>query len=572
MSSSNGHNKEHDEFARQWIASLRQGVQLSLPSYSVCPIPYLAQLSRVYRESGNNLAALEATISSMAQSPNTYPHFADLLKPYKEPVETDDTLFIPALPALVMLSSILGEDASVTMDMYIKFSKLMSPEGFEDFHEACFLSMLSTIAGRRVAIPFAERQYTPLMIALVARTSLYKKTTTTKVVKTVLRACGLDWLLGADETTPQKLLTDMAGAVPVNYPDFDNDKQDRVKRRLGMSGQRGWSYDEFGSLIKSMLKRDGYMQEFKKLLLTLDSCEETYTYSTQRRGDETVEKPYLSLLGTMTPSCIKDAGKAADFWSDGFWARFAFVCPPPDTSIDSPMSLGIATPPIAILKKLIEMHERLGEPYTEIEEVKDKKGQPTGKFNVQRGTLPEQECTFGEGVYDAWIAYRSALKQIVKLFKHEDFDGWYDRLPIKAIRIAALLAILENNGVIEMNHWAKAQEIAERWRVSLHHLYAQSHAQPERESRAAQLEEQIIKRIKQLTTEKEQPPTVRDVKCYFKKISTPDIQDMMKKMTAAGVLVEIRGKKASRYAISEEGEESVSDVPVVLEAAVQADF
>ena len=36
----------------------------------------------------------------------------------------------------------------------------------------------------------------------------------------ILKAAGLGWLLGDDETTPQKLLSDMAGYIPTNYSGY----------------------------------------------------------------------------------------------------------------------------------------------------------------------------------------------------------------------------------------------------------------------------------------------------------------------------------------------------------------
>ncbi|HZG68002.1 MAG TPA: hypothetical protein VEZ12_14750, partial [Herpetosiphonaceae bacterium] len=60
----------------------------------------------------------------------------------------------------------------------------------------------------------------------------------------------------------------------------------------------------------------------------------------------------------------------------------------------------------------------------------------------------------------------------------------------KALRIAMLLASLENGGVIERAHWARAQQITERWRADLHHLVAQlGQDEPSRERKA---EDQIM--------------------------------------------------------------------------------
>ncbi len=67
-----------------------------------------------------------------------------------------------------------------------------------------------------------------------------------------MRHAGLDWLLGADETTPQKPLSDMAGRVPPNYEQMDAEQQARAEMRLARSRQRGWYYDDFNQLINAM--------------------------------------------------------------------------------------------------------------------------------------------------------------------------------------------------------------------------------------------------------------------------------------------------------------------------------
>ncbi len=54
-----------------------------------------------------------------------------------------------------------------------------------------------------------------------------------------------------------------------------------------------------------------------------------------------------------------------------------------------------------------------------------------------------------------------------------NLDGNYSRFPEKALWVAALFASLSNSLRIELSHWARAQEIAERWRAGTHELYSQ---------------------------------------------------------------------------------------------------
>ena len=452
----------------------------------------------------------------------------------------------PALPENAYIASELATGACPWLDEYIRYSRQVSPEGYEDFHEACGLWILATVAGRRIKIPFSRKQYTPLMIALVARTSLYAKSNTAEAAISVLQAAGLRWLLGSDETTPQKLLTDMAGQLPRNYEQMDKEKQYWVRQRLAMPAQRGWYYDEFGGLVKAMSKSGGVMQDFKGLLLKLDNCADQYEYSTQSRGTELIEKPYLSLLGSMTPSDIKSNAKSGgDFWADGFWARFAFICPPPDTSIDAPFSLGEMPVSYNLYHPLRLWHDRLGTPTIDLKPVLDKKERVIGYEPVQDKPLPETSVTLASGVYEAWVRYRSALKQIIQKLPNQDLDGSYQRLSIKAIRIAALFASLENNNIIEMRHWAKAQEIAERWRKSLHELYSQVNSTELETSYAKRIENDILKYVKKL--EEKQAPTVRDLSRYLTQVDVGRLKEGVVDLVRVGLLHEDRTGRSPRY-------------------------
>jgi len=345
------------------------------------------------------------------------------------------------------------------------------------------------------------------------------------------------------------LHSDMVGTVPKDYSSLSEEKQEKIRRRLAMSGQRGWFYDEFGQLIRSMLKQNGVMAELQGLLLKLDKCADEYSYATQSRGTETVDKPYLALLGCMTPPDIKKEAKTGGpFWSTGLWARFSFICPPPDTYIDAPFEIGEIPVPYELVSQLSAWHYRLGMPHIGIDVKFDEKGRETGTFDVEREPLPETECQFGEGVWEAWARYRTALKQMISAMKNRDLAGSYSRLAIRAMRVAALLASLENNGIIEMRHWARAQEIAEGWRKSLHELYAQVNMRDET-SPAASLEDEILRHIKRLEVEKSLNPSASDLKNYMKSYAVSHIQKACDDLCLAGLLHMKKTAHTKRYAL-----------------------
>jgi hypothetical protein len=356
---------------------------------------------------------------------------------------------------------------------YVPYSRETSPEGFEDFHEDCGIFDLAAVSARRVCIPIGNGEYTPLSIALVAKPGAYAKSTTAKVAVRVLQAAGLGWRLGSDETTPQKLLTDMSGQhVARQYCHWDLARKDEYKERKAMAAQVAWYCDEFGELVKSINKPTGPMADLKKLILKFDNCPDVYSTSTIARDREEVKKPFLSFLGVMTPTSIKKSAKEnSDEWGDGTWSRFVFSCASDDDGIDAPFKLMIPVP-ASLSEPLRAYHERLGKPEIEIEEITDKKGDTVIDYAIQpKKPLPEILMNH-KPIEEYWTNYRSALKKMLKDVP-DDLKASYLRIPTRALRVAALFASFEGLNYIELRHWAKAQEVAERWRKNLHRFYAQ---------------------------------------------------------------------------------------------------
>src|SRR6266487_3504735 len=189
------------------------------------------------------------------------------------------------------IAALLEQDESAAClekAVYTRFSMQASPEGYEEFHDTCWYFTLSTIAGHRIKIDLSTPQYTQLMGLLAARSSMYKKTVTAEVSRKVLKAAGLDWLLGLTRTTPQKLLMDMSGPIPPNYAEMTPDVQELLKVRLAMAGQRGWIYNEFGKLIKAMHRSSGPMADFIEILLQMADGYDVFPVGTIVRGHEMI--------------------------------------------------------------------------------------------------------------------------------------------------------------------------------------------------------------------------------------------------------------------------------------------
>jgi hypothetical protein len=248
------------------------------------------------------------------------------------------------------------------------------------------------------------------------------------------------------------------------------------RKRLAHSGQVGWYYSEFGNLLKEMANDKGRNAAFKAILQRMDDGEPYYDGDTLKCGRERIEMPYLSLLGTMTPDCMKPYSTSdASSWGDGTYARIAFCCPPSDKKKTREMLRAERFPAGerhisgSLLTPLVNWHNRLRERRCNIIEEVNSKGEK--QYSIERD--PEYPVTIynlGPGVKDALDDYGDALDFLAQEPELQQFQSSYARLRDKTLRIAALIASLENSIFIELPHVAFAQQIAEELRASLHHL------------------------------------------------------------------------------------------------------
>ncbi len=466
-----------------------------------------------------------------------------------------DLSLCPPLPEAARLGPELGRDASPWLDAYIDFSRRWAPAAYDGFHEAVGLWVLSTVAARRVKLDFGGERYPSLYIANVARSSLWTKSTAHHIGSALLESCGLSFLLAPDESTPQALLYRMS--VPPTVTDWDArpvEERERARLALAFAGQKGWDYDEFGSKVSAMMRDSGPMADFRGILRRFDDAPERYIYDTVARGENRLARPYLALLASMPPANMAPyARRGGALWHDGFWARFAFVAPargaqPPEGEFPE----GQRVIPDGLLLPLRAWHERLGAPAVEIVQRKDADGKPTRDFDVTVAARPPHACTLGAGVWEAFYRYHNELRRLAAASDNTDLDANYTRFGEKALRVAILLASLDDRGpgpafsnVIELRHWARGQEIAERWRQSLHNLYTEINAEQDEEG---QREDRVIGIVRRLGK-----ATPADVHRRAPDISTSEAVGILDRLTRAGALqiAERSQKDTPRYCVSE---------------------
>ncbi len=134
----------------------------------------------------------------------------------------------------------------------------------------------------------------------------------------------------------------------------------------------------------------------------------------------------------------------------------------------------------------------------------------------------------------------------------EDFDGSYIRLMIKAVRVAALFASLDGSETISLKHWARAQEIAERWRTSLHQLYYQVNHKAHEPTKEKKIEDEVLRIIQKFKEQNKPAPTIRQFTQYLKNIDSGKLKMVVSDMVRSDVLQEQKDGKAKRYSLMEE--------------------
>ncbi|MEI6179567.1 MAG: DUF3987 domain-containing protein, partial [Chloroflexales bacterium] len=448
------------------------------------------------------------------------------------------------LPSAVQFAPEVGADASPWLDAYIEHSRRWSPRAYDGFHVTVGLWLLSTVAARRVSLDLGGLRFTNLYLTLCARTSLYAKSTTTKIGQQVLADAGLAFMLAPDDSTPQAFIRGMSLRLTTEYAELSPEQRAEEHARLAFAANRGWYYQEFGQKLSAMMRENGAMADYRGHLRRFDDCPAEYRYETISRGTDRIERPYLSLLADFTPDDLAPhARRGSALWGDGFLARFALVAPPPHVRASTArFPHGERITPPGLAHALRDWHGRLGIPVVTVTERTSPdatKGKPTYDLSVTHAQ--GQRCTMAPEVYEAFYTYHDVLIELAGASELHDLDGHYARNAEKALRVAMLLASLENRGRIELRHWARAQEIAEGWRYELHCLVDGLASSSATNSREQEREEKVIRVLQRGV-----PMTAREVGMYAH-LSSAEAHALLEHLTRIGEVNAEQIGKALRY-------------------------
>jgi hypothetical protein len=110
-----------------------------------------------------------------------------------------------------------------------------------------------------------------------------------------------------------------------------------------------------------------------------------------------------------------------------------------------------------------------------------------------------------------------------------------------------LLASLENGGEIELRHWARAQEVAERWRLYAHRLYEQV---TELEvSQQAEIEDKVLDAVRRWQGTEKYPDglTPNEIGRFVWGLGAGEVKHYADQLVDAGVLARHKPGRAERY-------------------------
>lgn len=181
-----------------------------------------------------------------------------------------------------------------------------------EFNLVCGLATAATAIQRkaRLRMSFADI-YPNIYAAIVARSSVYHKSSALHKPRSLLQRAMLERLLLSELMTSEGLLAQL-----------QNSSAGLVVR------------DEIGTLFDSHRVR--YLRTLKPDLTALFDCQ---PYSRRLSNAEIkVDAPYLNILGATTPARFYDAITSTD-WQDGFLARWLFVLPAGEPDFDATTSL-----------------------------------------------------------------------------------------------------------------------------------------------------------------------------------------------------------------------------------------
>lgn len=378
---------------------------------------------------------------------------------------------IPALRTMPQLDARIADvyahhaPCGTWLDQFMHFMATASSPTPATFTEAAGLFLAATAIARRLVCRIGPLHFYPNIYALfIAPPALYNKSTAINLMKDILWQADLSYLTLPDGMTPEVMQQQFSTAIPQNYDARSEVDKQRWLRQRGQAAQRAWIVDEASYLFDSF-KRE-YNTGLQGMVLSFYDCPEEITTETISRGSTHLKSVALSFFGATTPKSIEPHLTNERYWSDGLWSRYALLTPFTEP-VDAPLS-EIEEIPITVIRGLQRIDQLFSKPVAQI--VEDGSKRYVELYNL---AAPEP-ALLDRGVIDAWQLYYHACKEVIRAGSvDETLSGSYVRFSTQAIKVAMLLAAMDAEQLpvrISLRHYARAQQIVEQWRVTMHYL------------------------------------------------------------------------------------------------------
>lgn len=469
----------------------------------------------------------------------------------------DDQSTLPVLPQRQYITT---HTPHQWLDNYIEYSQQNSPRGFSALHEACGLWLLSATIAGRVTTNFGGRiRQTSLMIAVVARSSVWAKSHTIGIAEKVFFDAGLSWRELPTKASPQAIIEAMSNNKRVmeiyhlmDATDMSDEEIRKLKQELenlrmalgplwAAEGQRAWHISEFGSkIVAGMMRHGSVLADFSDLLRDInEKVGKSYKYHTRGHGVETITNPYLAIIADTTPADLRKFAKPnAPLWSNGFFPRFAITAP---LLTEIPSLARVAYErqfekgaPIHLTRPLVDLNERLG------------------RRNDYRVPLQKKEMAYSREIWEMLYKYEEFIQ--AHRLDTEDLDGSYTRLfSEQCVAISMMLAVVEGYDEILPQHVQRAIECCERIRQATEDFYTRMTEEFTNDKDAEQslLEDRIVTIIQDLHQKKEKWPTLREIRLRTgnkkTQISNEKLLKILETLKESDLLEEFKDGRTYRY-------------------------
>ncbi|MFZ4814791.1 MAG: DUF3987 domain-containing protein [Phototrophicaceae bacterium] len=369
------------------------------------------------------------------------------------------TVYIPPLPSSAQLTDAAlkqAETSGLWLNDFVRWASGNSPETPIEYIVAGGVWLVGLAVARRCYVHVHEKVYPHLYMIWVGRSGVAKSTGLKQVSK--LAYSIMPHMLLPEENSPESLIENLAGRLPDNLNMLSAKLQERVQAGVRFAAQRAILVDEAQSLLGAS-KKD-YMQGLSDWLLKLYDARDENGRSTRSRGLVYVRNAGLSILGATTPAAMARA-LTYDQWQTGEFARMVFIYPLQKVSNQSHVIY--VDPSEELMHPLRQLHNRLPKPLAPTDEA--------------YGEWGEVGCLFDDDAYNAYKRYDTAVRKDMIDTPHVDerLKPNYIRFPTQALKVAINLACMDWSLQVDkarpritLGHWARAQQIVETWRASLH--------------------------------------------------------------------------------------------------------